>query len=115
VAVFVWHSQSVDAQRDYTEHVVPLTQKTQALDRALLNASVSMRSYVLQPEPQRLANYRSYAEQARRTLVQLSAAASMPASPIDVRDALSTARAYIGQLEKVVDQRRAGPVADEDE
>jgi len=115
VAVFVWHSQSVDAQRDYTEHLVPLAQQTQALDRALLNSSVAMRSYVLQPEPQRLANYRSYAEQARRTLVQLSAAASIPASPTDVRDTLSTARAYIGELEKVVDQRRAGPVAAEDE
>src|SRR3954464_6121965 len=86
VAVFVWHSQSVDAQRDYTEHVVPLTQQTQALDRALLNASVAMRNYVLQPEPQRLANYRSYAEQARRTLVQLSAAAAPPEGATDVRD-----------------------------
>ena len=115
VAVFVWHSQSVDAQRDYTEHVVPLTQKTQALDRALLNAAVAMRNYVLQPEPQRLANYRSYAEQARRTLVQLSAAATAPAGAADVRDTSEVARTYLAQLDKVVDQRVTGPVAPEDE
>ncbi len=35
VAVFVWHSQSVAAQRDFTEHVMPLTQQTQALGRSV--------------------------------------------------------------------------------
>ena len=115
VAVFVWHSQSVDAQRDYTERVVPVTQQTQALDRALLNAAVAMRNYVLQPEPQRLANYRSYAEQARRTLVQLSAAATAPEGATDVRDTSEAARALLAQLDKVVDQRSTGPVAVEDE
>ena len=115
VAVFVWHSQSVDAQRDYTEHVLPLTQRTQALDRALLNAAVAMRNYVLQPEPQRLANYRSYAEQARRTLVQLSAAASSPEGATDVRETSNVARAFLAQLDTVVDHRSTGNVAPEDE
>jgi signal transduction histidine kinase len=115
VAVFVWHQQSVAAQRDYTERVMPLTQRTQALDRMLLNASVAMRNYVLQPEPQRLANYRSYAEQARRTLVQLSAAASSADGTTDVRETSDAARAYVAQLDKVVDQRLKGSVAPEDE
>ena len=60
IAVYVWHSQSVAAQKDYSAHVVPLTQQTQELDRALLNAAVAMRNYVLQPEPQRLANSESH-------------------------------------------------------
>jgi len=115
VAVFIWHQQSVDAQRDYTEQLMPLTQQTQALDRSLLNASVAMRNYVLQPEPQRLANYRSYAEQARRTLVQLSAAATSPEGTTDVRPVTEAARALVAQLDKVVDQRLAGAVAPEDE
>jgi signal transduction histidine kinase len=115
VALFVWHSQSANAQRDYTEGVVPLSQQTQALDRALLKAAVAMRNYTLQPEPQRLANYRSYAGQARRTLVQLNAAASSPAGPTDVRDLSEAARAFIGQMDKVIEQRRNGPVAAEDE
>ncbi|MEJ0036680.1 MAG: HAMP domain-containing sensor histidine kinase [Gammaproteobacteria bacterium] len=115
VAMFVWHSQSVEAQRDYTERVVPLTQQTQALDRALLNAAVAMRNYLLQPEPQRLANYRSYAEQARRRLVLLNAAASPATGATDVRDTSDAARAFIAQLDKVVEQRASGPVAAEDE
>lgn len=115
VAVYVWHSQSVAAQRDYTDRVMPLTQQTQALDRALLNASVAMRNYVLQPQPQRLANYRSYAEQARRTLVQLGATAVAPEGATDVQDAVNTARAFVAQLDKVVDQRLTGTVSAEDE
>ena len=94
---------------------MPLTQQTQALDRALLNASVAMRNYVLQPESQRLANYRRYAEQARRALAQLSSEVATPTSPRNVSDTIETARAYVAQLDKVVDQRHAGPVAAEDE
>ena len=115
VAVFVWHSQSVAAQRDYTERLVPLTQKTQELDRALLNAAVAMRNYVLQPEPQRLANYRSYAEQAHRALAQLSTAPTSPDGATDVRDVSDSARAFLAQTDKVVDQRRTGNVAPEDD
>jgi signal transduction histidine kinase len=115
VAVFVWHQQSVKAQRDYTERVMPLTQQTQALDRALLNAAVAMRNYVLQPEPQRLANYRSYAEQARRTLVLLSAVAASPEGATDVRATSDTARALVTQLDRVVEERLKGAVAPEDE
>jgi signal transduction histidine kinase len=115
VAVFVWHSQSVDAQRDYVERVVPLTQQTQALDRSILNAAVAMRSYVIQPEPQRLANYRSYAERARRALVQLSSAAAPSEGAVDVRDIANATRDYLVQLEKVVEQRQSGPVNPQDE
>lgn len=115
VAVFVWHSQSVAAQRDYSERVIPLARETQALDRAILYAGIAMRNYVLQPEPQRLANYRSYVEQARRTLVQLNAAAASPDGPTDVRETSDAARAFLAQLDKMVDQRRVGDVPAEDE
>jgi signal transduction histidine kinase len=113
VALYVWHQQSVAAQRDYTERVMPLTQQTQALDRVLLNASVAMRNYVLQPEPQRLANYRSYSEQGRRTLVQLSAVSTPSDSA--TADVAKTAGAFLAQLDKVVDQRLTGTLAEEDE
>ena len=115
VAVFVWHSQSVDAQREYTEHVVPLSQRTQELDRALLNAAVAMRNYVLQPEPQRLANYRSYVEQARQAIVRLNAASTAPEGTASVREVSDSARAFLAQTDKVVDQRRTGAVAPEDD
>ena len=115
VAVFLWHSQSVDAQRDYTEQVVPLTRQTQELDRALLNAAVAMRNYVLQPEPQRLANYRSYSEQARRSLDLLGSVAGSPVTTTEVRDVSEAARAFLAQADKVVDQRRTGQVAPEDD
>ena len=115
VALFLWHSQSVAAQRDYTERVVPLTQQTQQLDRALLNAAIAMRNFVLQPEPQRLANYRSYAEQARRSLDRLGGAPASPASATEVRDVSEAARAFLAQTDKVVDQRRTGTVAPEDD
>jgi signal transduction histidine kinase len=115
VAVFLWHTQSVAAQRDYTERVVPLSQQTQELDRSLLNAAVAMRNYVLQPEPQRLANYRSYAERARRSLELLSGAPASTESAPAIRDVSDTARAYLAQADKVVDQRRIGPVPPEDD
>ncbi len=116
VAVFVWHSQSVSAQRDFTERVMPLTQQTQALDRALLYAAVAMRNYTLQPEPQRLANYRSYAQQTRRTMAQLSATArSSEDGGTDVLETVEAARAFVDQLDALVDQRLTGTVSEEEE
>jgi signal transduction histidine kinase len=115
VAVYVWHSQSVDAQRDYTEHVVPLTQQTQSLDRAILNTAVAMRNYVLQPEPQRLANYRSYAEQARRAVANLTAASASSRGATDAREVVNAAEALLAQTDKVVELRSAGPVPAEEE
>jgi signal transduction histidine kinase len=72
-----------------------------------------MRNYVLQPEPQRLANYRSYSEQGRRTLVQLSAVSTPSDSA--TADVAKTAGAFLAQLDKVVDQRLTGTLAEEDE
>ncbi len=62
VAVYVWHSQSVAAQRTFTDEIAPLTDRVDSLERSLLYVGISLRSYLLSPDPKRLANYRSYAE-----------------------------------------------------
>ena len=115
VAVAVWHSQSAAAQRLYTERIVPISKRTDALERAMLYVGISMRSYLLMPEPQRLANYRSYAEQSRRTLTQLASAALLPEGAPDVAEISETAGAYLAETDRLVAKRRDGALNPEEE
>ncbi len=62
-----------------------------------------MRTYVLQPEPQRLANYRSYAEQARRTLGSIERRRASRKAPRTFAKTAEAARAFVAQLDKIVD------------
>ena len=115
VAIAVWHSQSAAAQRLYIERIVPLTQSASALERSILYVGITMRSYLLVPEPQRLANYRSYTEQSRRSLVQLAGTAAMPEGAPDISEIAATARAYLAETERLVAKRRDGLLSPEEE
>jgi signal transduction histidine kinase len=115
IAVATWHSQSVAAQRLYTERIVPLSQSVDALERSMLYVGITMRSYLLVPEPQRLANYRSYVEQSHRSLTRLATMASLPEGAPDVDEIGGTARAYVAETDRLVAKRRLGPLAPEEE
>ena len=115
VAVAIWHSQSAAAERFYTDRIVPLAKRADALERSMLYVGITMRSYLLAPEPQRLANYRSYTEQSRRCLVQLAAMASFPEGAPDISEISETARAYLAETERLVAQRRNGLLSPEEE
>ncbi len=83
----------------------------------MLYAAVAMRTlYCLRPEPQRLANYRSYASnRLDEPCVQLSAAGTRTEGAADVRETTEAARAFVEQLDKIVDQRLARVVSGQDE
>ena len=115
VAVYVWHSQSAAAQRDFTDEIAPLTARVDSLERSLLYVGISLRSYLLTPEPQRLANYRSYAEQSRRALVQVASAAALPEGAPDISELSQSVRAYLEITDKLAEKRRSGPMRAEDE
>ncbi|MEJ1965964.1 MAG: ATP-binding protein [Gammaproteobacteria bacterium] len=115
IALFVWHSQSVEAQRVYTDRVVPVAQRADALERSMLYVGITMRSYLLVPEPQRLANYRSYTERARRSLVLLSATVGFPEGAPGIDEINGTARAYLVETDRLVAKRIDGPLSPEEE
>ena len=115
IAVSVWHSQSATAQRLYTDRIVPLTQRTDRLERSMLYTGITMRSYLLAPEPQRLANYRSYAEQARRSLAQLTTTTTLPEGASEIKEITETAREYLGETDRLVSKRPNGPLSPTEE
>jgi len=115
LAVLVWHSQSAAAQRDYTDHIAHLTQRADALERSLLYVGITMRSYLLVPEPQRLANYRSYAEQSRRALAQLASSAALPEGAPDIRELGEAVRVYLEETDRLVAKRGNGTLARDEE
>jgi signal transduction histidine kinase len=114
-AVWVWHQQSVDAQRDYADQIAPLTSRVDALERSLLYVGIAMRSYLLSPQPQRLANYRSYSEQARATLLQVGGAAAFPEGAPDIGELSKSARAYLEGTDALVEKQFEGPLPPEEE
>ncbi len=107
-AVWIWHSQSVAAQRDYTDHIEPLSARVDLLERSLLYVGISMRSYLLAPQPERLANYRSYTEQARASLVQVASTAAYPEGAPDIRHLSASVREYLESTDVLVEKRYAG-------
>ncbi len=115
VAVYVWHSQSAAAQRNFTDEIAPLTARVDSLERSLLYVGISLRSYLLLPEPQRLANYRSYTEQSRRALVQVASAAALPEGAPDISEISSSVRAYLDVTDQLAEKRLAGRLQPEDE
>jgi len=115
IAVFVWHSQSAAAQRAYTERIAPLTQRADTLERSMLYVGMTMRSYLLVPEPSRLASYRGYVEQTRRELERLAATAAFPEEVPDIREIASTATDYLNETNRLVEQRQVRPLEPEDE
>jgi signal transduction histidine kinase len=114
ISVAIWHSQSAAAQRAYTDQIAPLTHRADRLERSLLYAGISMRSYLLVPEPQRLANHRTHVEQARRAL-DLLARAALPAGSPDMVEIETASREYLDETEKMVARRRNGPLDPNDE
>jgi signal transduction histidine kinase/CHASE3 domain sensor protein len=115
IAVLIWHSQSADAQRDYTDRIAPVLHRADAVERGLLYVGVGMRSYLLVPEPQRLARYRSHVEQTRRALTQLSNAAVFPDGAPDIEEISTSARAYIEATERIVAKRRGTQITADEE
>jgi signal transduction histidine kinase len=113
-SVAIWHSQSAAAQRVYTDQIAPLTHRADRLERSMLYVGITMRSYLLAPEPQRLASYRSHAEQARRALDLLSRAALPEGAPA-IEEIDSTAREYLQETDKLVAKRRDGALDPNDE
>jgi signal transduction histidine kinase/CHASE3 domain sensor protein len=113
-SIAVWHSQSAAAQSEYTDHIAPLTQRADALERSTLYVGITMRSYLLAPEPQRLANYRSYADQSRQALEQLARAALPEGSP-GMGEIDATTRAYLEETDRLVAKRRNGVLDPDDE
>ncbi len=114
VSVSIWHSQSAAAQRAYTDQIAPLTHRVDGLERSMLYVGITMRSYLLAPEPQRLANYRSHAEQSRRAL-DLLARAALPEGAPAIEEIDTTAREYLAETDRLVAKRRDAPLDPNDE
>jgi signal transduction histidine kinase len=115
VAVYVWHSQSAAAQRVYTDQIAPLSRKADTLERSMLYVGITMRSYLLAPDPIRLESYRNYVAQSQRALAELSSAVVLPQGAPDVSEMGETARAYLEETARLIEKRKGGGLAPDDE
>lgn len=70
-AVFVWHTESAEAQRHFLERIAPLAERADQLERSLLRIGIGVRSYLLNPDSERLAQYRRARDETREALRRL--------------------------------------------
>src|SRR5262245_48640976 len=112
--VFVWHSRSVDAQREYAEHIAPVTGHADALERRLLYVGIGMRSYLLLPDEPRRQTFNRSAAEAQAAVRALERAASAEDRPI-ANQIAAEATAYIEGAARLVAGRHDGALRPEDE
>jgi signal transduction histidine kinase len=115
VAVSVWHAESTDAQRDYSEEIAPLTHRADRLERATLYLGIGLRSYLLVPDAQRLATYRSYAERTRRAVEDLGAAGNLPRGAPELREIREHTLTYVEGTDRLAEMRSKGPIPPDEE
>jgi signal transduction histidine kinase len=113
-AVFVWHTRSAEAQREYLEHIAPITLRADSLERTLLYVGIGMRSYLLVPDPGRLANFNRYAADADAAVHALQRAEE-PETRAIVDQIASEAQPYIEEATRLVAKRRDGPLLPQEE
>jgi signal transduction histidine kinase len=113
-AVFVWHSRSADAQREYLDHIAPISLHTDALERSLLYVGIGMRSYLLLPDETRLASFNRYAAEADAAVHALERAGE-PETRASVDQIASQAQPYIEEAVRLVTQRRERPLLPQEE
>ena len=113
--VFVWHSRSVEAQRTYSEQIAPTTARVDILERSMLYVGIGMRSYLLVPDPQRLATFRRYAAEAQEAIRALERVNADPAGRPIIAEISSRAQPYLEQVNRLVERRNEGGLSPQDE
>jgi signal transduction histidine kinase len=114
-AVFLWHSQSANAQRAYLERTEPLGDRAEELERAMLYVAIGLRSYLLIPEPHRRESYRRYTAEARQALRNLASAAKESDEAALSEEIFSKSRPYLSEADRLAARRASGSLVPEEE
>jgi signal transduction histidine kinase len=110
LAVFVWHSQSAEAQREFVERIAPLTDRADELERTLLRVALEGRSYLLVPERARFNQYRKASDDARQAMLALQRDTTEPDGEALVRALSKRVDAYLEMTDTLVARHLALPV-----
>ncbi|MBM0104928.1 response regulator [Steroidobacter sp. S1-65] len=107
---FSWHASSARMQETYSQRVVPLRDRTVALERGIFNTGIALRSVLLDPQPARVKAFEEQVTSVRSRLDDL-ARSVMEA---DGRSAYLQIEAitgeYLLQARAIVRRRLTGPV-----
>lgn len=106
--VSIWHARSAEAQRALTTRVVPLSQRAQTLERAILRTGIAVRAYLLTPAPDRLRQYRQTVEETRDALQALGASPKQADGETLYRGIAAAAESYLSEADRITAQRYSG-------
>jgi signal transduction histidine kinase/CheY-like chemotaxis protein/CHASE3 domain sensor protein len=110
-AVAYWNAGSARTQQRYADQIVPVREQAEALERSVLYVGIAMRSFLLQPDSDRLARYRAATE---RVLTVNDAFRRMPmdgTAATMYSELAPVLQAYLREVDAVVERRSNGPGA----
>jgi len=109
-SIYVWHQDSVQAQRRFSTFSRPLTDAAYTLEHRILQVGIALRAYMLTPDTRRLTRFESSVAEARELMRELAA---MPMNDGD-RTLLSelspVMEDYLAATTGIVERRRNGLV-----
>jgi len=114
-AIVRWQAQSARAQRTFIERIAPLEAQGTALERALFSTAITFRSYVLNPDASREADYQQALADATESLRALGAMQMSPDELALYRPLDSLVTPYLQGVERLAMQRRTRAIAESEE
>jgi signal transduction histidine kinase len=115
LAVFLWHSESAEAQRTFVERISPLTDQADDLERALLRVAIEWRSHLLTPERARYNQYRKASDDARQAMLALKRATREPDGETLIRQISKRVDAYLEHADTLVAHHLTTPIESAEE
>ncbi len=109
-AVLVWHSQSASSQRAFLERIAPLAERADQLERSILQVGIDVRSYLLNPDAERLNRYQQSREQTLETVQRLEQAPKDADGEALIRQIAARITPYLDEADRLLKRHSQLPV-----
>jgi signal transduction histidine kinase/ActR/RegA family two-component response regulator/HAMP domain-containing protein len=114
-AFFTWHAAGAKAQQEYAARIVPLREALFAAERGIYAVAITARSVVIEPGPERTAEFERSMAVARSTIDALGEQARAADIGADYRQIREHATSYLQSAIDFVAQTNDGAVGGADE
>ena len=108
--IYSWQQDSERAQHNFTQYSRPLTDAAHTLEHGILRVGITLRAYLLNPEPARIDRFTQAVDAARAQLQQLAALPKGVEGENLFRELDPVVRRYLSETEDAVDLRRLGVI-----
>ncbi len=109
-SIYSWQQDAEHAQRNFTQHSRPLTDAAHTLEHGILRVGITLRGYLLNPEPARIDRFTQAVGSARTQLQQLGSMPKDADAENLFRELDPAVRRYLSATEDAVQLRRLGVI-----